>query len=248
MAISSVCVTRMAHADTFNELAAAIIHWPTPMAAVDGLIAAAPIAMTRRPAEQRTRCIDDLFDIYQRDHAPLEGVHAQLHDHTARLLTTPVLHQAGYGLKGIYSLDEHYARDLSAYYAALTVDPSHNYYLGRAEADITGFVDFFCVSMADALGAVRARAAEAQAGGVVSGRDDSAVLRRLDPRARRLLELFRDHGIVTGAQVASHLGLSPRTVAPLARRWVQDGLLEIHDSARKTRSYRLSPRYERLIC
>ncbi|GAA1021429.1 hypothetical protein Aple_073850 [Acrocarpospora pleiomorpha] len=166
---------------------------------------------------------------------------------TARLLTTLVLHRAGYGLKGIYSLEEHYARDLMAYYAALTVGPSHNYYLGRAEADITGFVGFFCVSMADALGAVRVRVTEAQAGGAVSGRDDSAALRQLDPRARRLLELFRDHGIVTGAQIASHLGLSPRTVAPLARRWVQDGLLEIHGSARKTRSYQLSPRYERLI-
>jgi Fic family protein len=84
---------------------------------------------------------------------------------TARLLATLVLHRAGYGLKGIYSLDQHYARDLAAYYKALTVGPSHNYYLGRAEADITGFIDFFCRSMADALGAVRARAAEAAAVG-----------------------------------------------------------------------------------
>jgi len=37
---------------------------------------------------------------------------------TARLLTTLVLHKAGYGLKGIYSLEEYYARDLAAYYGA----------------------------------------------------------------------------------------------------------------------------------
>ena len=54
------------------------------------------------------------------------------------------MHRAGYGLKGIYSLDQHYAQDLASYYKALAVGPSHNYYLGRAEADITGFVGFFC--------------------------------------------------------------------------------------------------------
>ncbi len=163
---------------------------------------------------------------------------------TARLLATLVLHRAGYGLKGIYSLDQHYARDLAAYYKALTADPSHNYYLGRAEADITGFIDFFCRSMADALGAVRARAAEAAATG--TGTDDAAALRRLDPRKRLLLELFRGTGTATTAAMASHLGLSPRTVNSLVPRWIKDGFLEVADASRRSRSYRLTPPYERL--
>jgi Fic family protein len=165
---------------------------------------------------------------------------------TARLLTTLVLHRGGYGLKGIYSLDEHYARHLSGYYAALSVGPSHNYYFGRAEADMTGFVEYFCQSMADALGAVRAQAAEARAC-VPAARDDTAALRRLDPRARRLLELFRSQRIATASEMAAHLQLSPRTVTSLVRRWVADGFLEVHEPARKTRSYRLSPAYEELV-
>jgi Fic family protein len=165
---------------------------------------------------------------------------------TARLLTTLVLHRAGYGLKGIYSLDEHYARDLASYYAALSVGPSHNYYLGRAEADITGFVDFFCQSMADALASVRARAAEAASAGA-GRRDDAAALRQLDPRRRRLIELFRERGTVTTAEMAAHLGLSVRTVTVLTRQWVTDGFLEISDPSRKNRSYRLGPPYERLV-
>ena len=56
---------------------------------------------------------------------------------TARLLTTMILHIGGYDLKGLYSLEEYYARNLTAYYNAISVGPSHNYYLGRAEADIT---------------------------------------------------------------------------------------------------------------
>jgi Fic family protein len=163
---------------------------------------------------------------------------------TARLLATLVLHRAGYGLKGIYSLDQHYASDLAAYYKALTVGPPHNYYLGRAETDITGFIDFFCQSMADALAAVRVRAAEAAATGTSS--DDSAALRRLDPRKRLLLELFRDTGTATTAAMASYLGLSPRTVNSLVPRWVEDGFLEVADASRRSRSYRLTPPYERL--
>lgn len=163
---------------------------------------------------------------------------------TARLLATLVLHRGGYGLKGIYSLDQHYARDLGAYYKALSVGPSHNYYMGRAESDITGFVGFFCQSMADALGAVRARAAEAAAGS--SATDDSAVLRRLDPRRRRLLELFHATPTATTTQMAAHLGLSARTVSSLVPRWVEEGFLEVADASRRSRAYRLTPPYDRL--
>jgi len=163
---------------------------------------------------------------------------------TARLLTTLVLHRAGYGLKGIYSLDEHYARDLDAYYSALTVGPSHNYYLGRAEADITGFLKYFCDSMADAVSAVRAEAARSAARG---GRDASSSLRSLDPRQRRVLELFRDHAVATTAEIAQHLRLSPRTASALCRQWALTGFLEIHDPSRKARSYRLGERFESLI-
>jgi Fic family protein len=42
---------------------------------------------------------------------------------TARLLTTLILHLGGYDLKGLYSLEEYYARNLGDYYKALTVGP-----------------------------------------------------------------------------------------------------------------------------
>lgn len=163
---------------------------------------------------------------------------------TARLLTTLILHRTGYGLKGIYSLEEHYVRDLRGYYDSLAVGPSHNYYMGRAEAEITGFIDYFCRSMADAFAAVRAQAARAA---TRDSRDASPLLRQLDPRQRRLLELYRGRGVVTTAEIADHLGLSRRTVADLCRQWVTEGFLDLHDESRKSRSYRLGRAYERLI-
>ncbi|GGK50061.1 Fic family protein [Nocardia camponoti] len=166
---------------------------------------------------------------------------------TARLLTTLVLHRAGYGLKGIYSLDEHYARNLTNYYTALTVGPSHNYYLGRADADLTEFVDYFCTSMAAALGSVRARATEVANTPTARHADDAAVRRTLDPRQRRVLELFRASREVTTADIASHLAVSPRTASTLARRWTETGFLMCENPSRRARSYRLSAEYERIV-
>jgi Fic family protein len=160
---------------------------------------------------------------------------------TARLLTTLILHKAGYGLKGIYCLEEYYARDLRGYYEALTVGPSHNYYLGRAEADVTGFLTYFCQGMAEAFAAVRAQAAAAAKRGA---RDMAPALRQLEPRQRRLLELFRTHDIVTAAEIAEHLGLKRRTVVGLCRQWLASGFLTLHNPSRKSRSYRLGKTFE----
>jgi cell filamentation protein, protein adenylyltransferase len=163
---------------------------------------------------------------------------------TARLLTTLVLHRSGFGLKGIYSLEEHYARDLGAYYEALAVGKSHNYYMGRAEADVTGFLEYFCRGMAMAFQSVAAQAKNAASRGA---NDQSSLLRKLDPRQRRVLELFQGQGTATTVELAKALGLSPRTVVAHCRAWVSEGFLEFHDPSRKNRSYRLAPELESLL-
>ena len=43
---------------------------------------------------------------------------------------------------------------LRVYYEALTVGPSHNYYLGRADADITQWVAYFIAGTASPLDAL----------------------------------------------------------------------------------------------
>lgn len=162
---------------------------------------------------------------------------------TARLLATLILHRGGYGLKGIYSLDAYYARNLAGYYQALAVGPSHNYYMGRAEADITPFLEYFCQGMADAFEAVKSQAQTA-AGRQVQ--DLSGELRRLGPRERQLLELFSRQHFATASEMADYLNLSPRTVMGLCRKWLADGLIEMQDASRKGRSYRLGASYQRM--
>ena len=152
-----------------------------------------------------------------------------------------MLHLTGYGLKGLYSLEAYYAENLHGYYAALSVGASHNYYMGRAEADVTAFITYFCVGMADAFGRVEAQARESAAPGTM---DQSAALRKLDPRQRRVLELFRQSGVVTTAELAKQLGLKRETTVKLCRQWLVNGFLELQDASRKNRAYRLGRGFE----
>jgi Fic family protein len=159
---------------------------------------------------------------------------------TARLLTTLILHLGGYDLKGLYSLEEYYARDLGAYYEALTVGPSHNYYEGRAKADITHWVEYFCEGVAMSFESVRRRAQEAAGAGAI---DQSAALRRLDPRQRKALELFRGSAVITSRDLEALFGISQRAARNLLTAWVEAGFVAVVDPAKKSRKYGLSSEF-----
>ena len=161
---------------------------------------------------------------------------------TARLLTTLILHLGTYDLKGLYSLEEYYARNLGAYYEALTIGPSHNYYLGRAEADITKWVEYFCDGVAESFENVKKRAEDA-----AGAKDVSPLLRRLDPRQRKALELFRHSETITSRDVEKLFTISQRSARNLLRSWTDAGLLVIADPAKKSRKYRLASEYGELL-
>ena len=160
---------------------------------------------------------------------------------TARLLTTLVLHLGGFGLKGLYSLEEYYARNLRAYYEALTIGPSHNYYMGRAEADISSWIEYFCNGVAESFDAVKKRSEQAAGVGTV---DVSPLLRRLDPRQRKALTLFQAAETITSRDVEKLFDISQRMARNLLSNWVSEKFIVIADAAKKSRKYRLSPRFE----
>jgi Fic family protein len=163
---------------------------------------------------------------------------------TARLLTTLILHPGGYGLKGLYALDEYYARDLKGYYEVLTIGPSHNYYMGRVEADITPWVAYFIEGMATSFERVLQQAKlEAESGRT----DQSPLLRNLDSRQRKVLVLFERSREVTAAEIAALFGLRPRSSTSLCQRWARVRFLLIADPAKKSRRYRLADEYEQWI-
>lgn len=163
---------------------------------------------------------------------------------TARLLTTLILHLGGYDLKGLYSLEEYYARNLGAYYEAISVGDSHNYYMGRAEADITKWVEYFVEGMTVSFESVLRRMDEAKS---IGSHDHSALIRKLDPRQRKVLELFQEFETITSRQIGELFGFKPRTSAAICANWVESGFLTIADSSNRGRKYKLSTQYQSLI-
>lgn len=163
---------------------------------------------------------------------------------TARLLTTLILHLGGYDLKGLYSLEEYYARNLGAYYEAISIGESHNYYMGRAESDITKWVEYFIEGMAVSFENVLKRMTEEHAQGST---DQSALIRKLDPRQRKALQLFQEFETITSRQIGELFGFKPRTSAALCATWVESGFLDIVDSSNRGRKYKLSKQYQELI-
>lgn len=160
---------------------------------------------------------------------------------TARLLTTLALHKGGYDLKGIYSLEEYYAKDLQGYYEAITIGNSHNYYLGRAEADITKWVEYFINGMAIAFKSVYGRAKEQE-----SSKDEIKVLRELDTKQRQVLNLFETQKFVTAKDVAEFFKFSPRSARLLVLEWVNNGFLLAIGEGKK-RKYQLNEKYEKIL-
>lgn len=163
---------------------------------------------------------------------------------TARLLTTLILHLNGYDLKGLYALEEYYARNLSNYYEALTVGSSHNYYMGRADADATKWIIYFIEGMAEAFEKIRAQAQAEQGKG---RKDQSKLLRTIDAKQRKVLELFQDTQEIGSKEVASLFGYAQRTASLLCHKWVEAGFFEIASESRKTRRYKLAKTYEAII-
>ena len=152
-----------------------------------------------------------------------------------------VLHLGGYDLKGLYSLEEYYAKNLLSYYRAISLGPSHNYYFGRAQSDITSWVEYFIEGMAFAFEKVAGQMVASNAKGE---KDHSQVLRTLDPKQRKALELFKGYDVVIAKQIGDLFGFQPRTSAALCKKWVECGFLEIVDTSNKARKYKLAEPYE----
>ncbi len=163
---------------------------------------------------------------------------------TARLLTTLILHLGGYDLKGLYSLEEYYAKNLLGYYKAISVGPSHNYYFGRAESDITEWIEYFIGGMTLSFEKVINQMSISELNGQ---EDHSHLLRKLDPKKRKALKLFQKWEIVTSAQIGELFSFKPRTSAALCKKWVEEGFLEIVNFTNKSRKYKLAKPFDELI-
>ena len=163
---------------------------------------------------------------------------------TARLLATFLLQRASYGLNGFLSIEEHHARDLDGSYRSLAAHKHHNYYEGRAEADLTSWLDYFLVLLAGVFQAAKEEALQLAKEGVPA---EPEYLRRLDRRARTVLSLFTKQDQITNSDVARSLGLSDRMSRVLCQKWVKEGWMLAANKSNRSRAYKLSEKYRQYI-
>ena len=155
--------------------------------------------------------------------------------------TSFLMRKFGYGLKGIYSLEEYYANDLSGYYEALATHEHHNYYEGREQSDLTKWIEYFVQGVTDVFGKIQVRATAPS-----NPQDFSAEMRKLDVTQRKIMELFTEFEEVTSMQIAQYLGMSQQSSRLLANRWIDAGFLKLSNNSKKARKYRLSEQYEEI--
>lgn len=123
------------------------------------------------------------------------------------------------------------ALDYVEHYEAISVGESHNYYLGRAKADFTDWVDYFCAGMAAAFSAVRIQASTFE-----RKPDQQVLLRELDQRQKLVLAVFKEQRFVKTKEIAEVLNVQPRMALNICRDWVESGFL-IAEGERKSRRY-----------
>jgi Fic family protein len=163
---------------------------------------------------------------------------------TARLLATFLLHRGGYGLNGFLSLEEHHAKDLEGYYRSLAVHPHHNYYHGRAQADLTRWLAYFSKTLADVFETAKQ---ETLHFAKERSPQPPEPMRKLDRRAKAILPLFLKTDRISNAVVHEALGLSERMTRVLLAKWVKEGWLILANSSNRARAYGLSAIYRQYL-
>lgn len=162
---------------------------------------------------------------------------------TARLLTTLILHLNGYGMNGVYSLEEYYAKDLQSYYEAISIGEP-NYYNGRAEADITKWILYFIKGMTKAFESVKknleSRPKEEDS-------IKSKLLYELDMRQKKVLDLFLKQKTIKSSDIALVLGIGSAMATRICSKWASEGFIKSLSEGKKGRSYILAEKWKALI-
>ena len=146
---------------------------------------------------------------------------------TSRALGTFLLRKNGYDLKGFFSIEEQFDRDLSGYYDALQMSLHPNYYFGRNDPDLTPWLEFFLKNMALVFQAAKAEVVKGAiaATGIVRDAAYEAAFQHFATRE------------FTVKRLAQKLGVTDRTARSHVARWRENGKASTVKFGRKNRSY-----------
>lgn len=113
--------------------------------------------------------------------------------------------------------------------------------MGRADADITKWIEYFINGMAIAFKSVYNKAKEQE-----FTKDEINILKELDSKQREILTLFEVQKYITSKDLAEFFKFSPRSARALALEWSKTGFI-IPVGEGKQRKYQLDSIYERIL-
>ena len=149
---------------------------------------------------------------------------------TSRALGTFVVRKTGYDLKGFFSIEEQFDRDLSGYYDALQMNLHHNYYFGRNDPDLTPWLEFFLKNMSAVFQAAKTE--------VLRGASSAAGIVR-DAAYEAAFQHFAMREF-TVKRLAQKLAITERTARSHIARWRGNGKASTVKFGRKNRSYKFT--------
>jgi len=129
---------------------------------------------------------------------------------TARLLTTTILGEAGLDLFEIFSFENYYNRNISAYFKAVGLEG--DYYDLAESIDFSGWLEYFADGILDELRRMRKALPE-----------KTNVILRLEPHHRKILDYIEEHGSITQREYG---GISSRSLA--SRKLDFDKLIKLN--------------------
>lgn len=141
---------------------------------------------------------------------------------TARALATYILKKGQFDLKGFYSMEEFYDKDIKRYYDSLQMGLHHNFYFGRNNADLTPWITYFLEVMAEVFENVNRKVNALHRES--SGEPDLFEL--LDKRERWVVNFIIKKGAIRAGDIAEHFKIDKKTALNWLRHWEESALVK----------------------
>ena len=163
---------------------------------------------------------------------------------TARALATYILKKHDYNLKGFYSMEEFYDKDIERYYDSLQMKLNHNYYFGRNTADLTPWITYFLDIMVEVFEKVSKKVSSLHK----EGKPQGNVMDLLDKRQRIIANHIMKKSSIRTNDVVNYFNVDKKTARLWLEGWFNEGFVERKDlSQQRNIEYILTEKYLRGI-
>lgn len=163
---------------------------------------------------------------------------------TARALATYILKKYNYDLKGFYSMEEFYDKDIERYYDSLQMKLNHNYYFGRNDADLTPWITYFLDIMVEVFEKVSKRVSSLYK----EGKPKESLMDILDKRQRVVANHIMKKGSIRANDIVNYFNVDKKTARLWLENWTNEGFVQRKDlSQQRNIEYILAEKYLRGI-